>query len=228
MAEIAARHHENLQARPEMTDERKEAIKEMVAIANQRPITTQAKAKMARDSPTENDVEKAIRASQNGKAPGKDGILYEFYKKWLKYQGENSKENSKEKFPCITFILMRVWNASSRSNGAPPEYIEGLMTFQFKKGDKREIGNYRPITLLNTDYKLETKFLATSLAENVTMVIHEDQAGFVPGRDIADHIKLAQVVEEYCETAEINGCLVALDQEKAYDRIDHEYIWRIL
>jgi hypothetical protein len=25
-----------------------------------------------------------------------------------------------------------------------------------------------------------------------------------------------------------NGCIVALDQEKAYDKIDHEYMWQIL
>lgn len=36
------------------------------------------------------------------------------------------------------------------------------------------------------------------------------------------------MVSQYCETTETNGSLVALDQEKAYDRIGHKYLWSIL
>lgn len=44
-------------------------------------------------------------------------------------------------------------------------------------------------------------------------------------------MKLAKTVKEYCDVTERDGCLVALvalDQEKAYDRIDHAYLWKIL
>jgi len=59
-------------------------------------------------------------------------------------------------------------------------------------------------------------------------LIHPDQAGFIPGRRIMDQIDLAQLVTELCETTEQNGVIIALDQEKAYDRIRHDYLWKVL
>jgi hypothetical protein len=50
----------------------------------------------------------------------------------------------------------------------------------FKKKDPTEIGNYRPISILNTDYKLLTKVMALQLNNRAHEMIHSDQAGFVP------------------------------------------------
>ncbi|KAG8934005.1 hypothetical protein FRC01_005692 [Tulasnella sp. 417] len=97
-----------------------------------------------------------------------------------------------------------------------------------KKKERDKIKNYHPITLLNSDYKLQTKAMTNRLGKCVDNVIRPDQAGFVAVRDILDHIKLAKVVKEYCDTEEVNRCLFALHQEKAYDRIDHTYLWKIL
>ncbi len=99
------------------------------------------------------------------------------------------------------------------------------------KKDVRSIENYRPITVLNVDYKIMTKTLANCLARIAPDLIHPDQAGFVPGRRIFDHIKLfklSKLVIDYAETEDINGVIVALDQEKAYDKINHAYLWRVL
>ena len=71
-----------------------------------------------------------------------------------------------------------------------------------KKNDKREISNYRPITLLNTDYKIYTKALATKLAEVAHKVIHPNQAGFMPGRSIFEQVKLARMMVHYAEATE--------------------------
>ena len=32
----------------------------------------------------------------------------------------------------------------------------------------------------------------------------------------------------YCKTYKKNGYILSLDQEKAYDKIAHNYLWRIL
>jgi hypothetical protein len=60
-------------------------------------------------------------------------------------------------------------------------FAEGWMCPLYKKKDRREISNYRPITLLNTDYKIYTKVLATKLAQVAPDVIHPNQAGCMPG-----------------------------------------------
>lgn len=52
-------------------------------------------------------------------------------------------------------------------------------------------------------------------------MIHRDQARFIPGRSIFDHIRLTCVMTRFAEMTERNGAIVALDQEKAYDKITH-------
>ena len=81
------------------------------------------------------------------------------------------------------------------------------------------------MTLLNTDYKIYTKALVIKLAEVVHYAIHPNQAGFMPRRSIFDQVKLAQMMVHYAEVTEENGIIVALDQEKAYDKISHNYLW---
>jgi hypothetical protein len=101
----------------------------------------------------------------------------------------------------------------------------------YKKNDKADIANYRPISLLNTDYKIFTKALTIKLAKVAPDLIHPNQAGFVPGRQIRDQIWLTKrIIElaEATENGERNGVIVALDQEKAYDKIEHDYLWRAL
>ena len=85
-----------------------------------------------------------------------------------------------------------------------------------------------PITVLNTDYKLLTKVLALQLIDHVDTLIHEDQAGFIPRRSIFNHIRLAKAIISYAEIVEEDGAIIALDQEKAYDRIHHDYLWKVL
>src|SRR5258705_13000501 len=68
-------------------------------------------------------------------------------------------------------------------------FAEGWMCPLYKKKDRREISNYRPITLLNTDYKIYTKTLAIKLAKVAPNIIHPNQAGFMPGRSIFDQVR---------------------------------------
>lgn len=87
-----------------------------------------------------------------------------------------------------------------------------------------EISNYRLITLLNTDYKILTKMLAIQLMDHITTLIHKDQAGFILKRSIFDHIRLAKAIISYADITEADGAIVALDQEKEYDKIRHDYL----
>jgi hypothetical protein len=65
-------------------------------------------------------------------------------------------------------------------------------------------------------------------AKTVGTIIHEDQAGFIKGRSIFNQVKLAKMMIPYAETAGVRGALVALDQEKAYDKVAHDYLWAVL
>ncbi len=82
-------------------------------------------------------------------------------------------------------------------------------------------GNYCPRTLLNTDYKLLSKTLAVCLADVVPDLIHESQAGFVPGRKIHNQMQLTRLMMAWAEENEADGV-------KAYNKIAHDYLWQVM
>ena len=229
MMKIALDHHAELQKKPEMTQERKDAI-EILKNTSLSKTTIQDKNEL-KELTSYDEIETSLKKAPNGSAPGIDGIIYEFYKDKMKKHEENSEN------PDIIGILHMVVNDIEK-NGIRKinkenrtdrnEFTDGVMHLLFKKKEQWKIENYRPITLLNTDYKTYTKTLALKLAKIAKTMIHEDQAGFVPQRSLYDHTKTTNLAIEYCEMMDKNGCIVALDQEKAYDKIDHEYLWQIL
>ena len=64
--------------------------------------------------------------------------------------------------------------------------------------------------------------------DNIETMIHPNQAGFIPKRSIFNQIKLARTIISYTEITEEDGAIIALDQEKAYDKIRHDYLWATL
>jgi Reverse transcriptase (RNA-dependent DNA polymerase) len=82
--------------------------------------------------------------------------------------------------------------------------------------------------VLNTDYKVFTKALTNKLSEVAGDLIHPNQAGFMAGWKIEDHTKLIKMVIERSEAKSEEGYLVFLDQEKAYDKITHNFLQQLM
>jgi hypothetical protein len=99
----------------------------------------------------------------------------------------------------------------------------------YKKGEKTEIANYRPITILNTDYKLFTKSIQAKLASVAHNLIHPNQVGFMRNRSILNHIHTIDLMRNFAELDSTNeGAIIVLDQEKVHDKIKHDYMFKIL
>jgi hypothetical protein len=110
----------------------------------------------------------------------------------------------------------------------PMTFQIGIITLIHKKGDKDEITNYRPITLLNTDYKIIAKCYATRLKRVIKQLIGHNQRGFVPGRDIRANIMEAKLALEYARANKLSGALLLWDFEKAFDKLDRGFLWKSL
>jgi ribonuclease HI/exonuclease III len=174
------------------------------------------------------DVRDALVSMPSGRATGLDGIPYEVWRLLLNL-GQLGTEAGDTEVKDIADLLACVYrDIQLHGVDANTEFHVGWVCPLFKKGECTETGNYRPITLLNSDYKVMTKALTMRLAKVIVRAIHPDQAGFVPGRLIFDHVRLSRAMISYAEAYEKNGLIVALDQEKAYDRITHEYLWQTL
>ena len=79
--------------------------------------------------------------------------------------------------------------------------------------------NWRPVTLLNTDYKILTKTLARRLEKFIPDIIHPDQSGFVKGRFIGEPIRFVEDLIEKYDKEDQTGVVLQLDFEKAFDSI---------
>lgn len=228
MAEVARAHYDGLQnCDPIGLDEpHQEYIREALAPSDV-ALSNAQKADLARRL-TKEDVRDAISGAARNKAAGMDGLPTEVWKEFLRWQEVDARRGKPILDMCgaltAVFNDIEVHGVMVTSN-----FAEGWICPIYKlKKDTRDIVNYRPITLLNSDYKIMTRALASKLAVHAASIIHPDQAGFVPGRRIFDHIQMNKLIIEYAEAEEINGAIVALDQEKAYDRIDHDYLWEAL
>ena len=172
-------------------------------------------------------VWRSLRLSKNGTATGLDGCPYELWKELDKKFDEATAQGRKgfDIVAILTLLFVEIQIAGVEKDS---DFASGWMCPLYKKKDPTEISNYRPITLLNTDYKLLTKTLALQLVEPIHKMVHPDQAGFIPKRSIFNHIRLASTIINYAEVMEVDGVIVALDQEKAYDKIRHRYLWSTL
>ena len=94
--------------------------------------------------------------------------------------------------------------------------------------DLTEVSSWRPITLLNVDYKILTKIIAKRIESSLPKLIHSDQTGFVKGRYIGQNIRLLNDIMAYTNIEKLPGILLFVDFEKAFDSIEWNLISKVL
>lgn len=230
MAEMARAHHDDVQKDGDDVTAAPQRERDIVAALES--ITTRISEQQAADmgaTISRDDCDLALKFAKTGTAPGLDGIQYEVWKTLHARYVEDARHPSKVAFDVLELLRAAFDDVQMHGVCESTGFAEGWMSPIYKeKGELTKIVNYRPITLLNTDYKLLTKILALRLAVVAPEIVHPAQAGFVPGRRLHNHTQLARMMMAWAEASEENGAIVALDQEKAYDKISHDYLWRIL
>jgi len=176
---------------------------------------------------TEDQVRRALHRTKDGTTTGLDSCPYELWKA-LEKRHNKLRHKNRPSFDVIKALTYLFQDIQEHGVDDRTDFTTRWMCPIFKKKDPTEISNYRPITLLNTDYKLLTKVLAIQLLDHVNHLVHPDQAGFIPNQSIFDHIHLVKAILNYAEVSEEDGAILALDQEKAYDKIQHDYLWKTL
>ena len=97
-----------------------------------------------------------------------------------------------------------------------------------RRNEKEYLKNWRPISLLNCDYKIITKVLASRISEFLPKIIHPDQKCSVIGKSFHDGASLIRGLIEYVSRNNLPGLLVSLDQTKAYDRVEWDFLFKVL
>ena len=162
---------------------------------------------------THDELTAAVSQMASGKAPGIDGLSSDFFKHFWSLMGQDILDVFKE---CFEKGMLP---ASSR---------RAVLSLLPKKGDLTSLKNWRPVALLCTDYKILSKVLSNRLKLFIGQLIVVDQSYCVPDRSMLDSLFLMRDVFDICKVYNINAGIISIDQEKAFDRVDHNFLFTTL
>lgn len=162
---------------------------------------------------THQECKRAVFGMSKNKTPGSDGLPAEFYQVFWEYIGYDLVEALND---------LHLYGELSESQKI------ALITLLYKKKCRFDLQNWRPISLLNVDLKIISKILSNRLKEVLPNIIINTQTCSVKGRNICENLIGIHHMIEYMHFKQKEGFLVCLDQLKAFDRLDHGWLFKVL
>ena len=178
-------------------------------LGNVSPSLPSDKANLCEGRLSLDECHRVLLGMARRKAPGSDGFPMEFYVKF---------------WPLLGSDLVLVLNSCFERGSLALSQRRGIISLSFKKGDCLDPRNWRPITLLNVDYKIAARAIAGRLLKVIHLVVASDQTCGVPGRYIGENVALLRDVVSYATESNTPVAILSLDQEKAFDRVDWSFM----
>ena len=165
------------------------------------------------DSPISlEELEKAVKSLNKEKSPGINGLPGEFYQMFWPFLKERYLQFINHAF----------------DNSFPVSINTSVTTLLYKdKGDIESLVNYRPISLINTDIKIISKTLTNRLKPMLPFIIDKFQTA-VDGRQIDHTVHMIRDLIDLANQEDMEAAFIFLDQEKAFDRVDHEFLYKTM
>ena len=160
------------------------------------------------------EISCTLKNMKNGKSPGLSGFSAEFFKVFWKQLG--------------VFVL-RSLNHGYTIGELSITQKQGIITC-IPKDNKPKIflKNWRPLTLLDTVYKLASGTIANRIKTVLDDIINKDQTGFIKGRSIVENIRLIYDMMKFTDEKNIPGLLLLIDFEKAFDSLSWNFLHKAL
>ena len=164
------------------------------------------------------ELRDVLNGLQKGSSPGPDGISYEFYKKI------GADDYSADR---LLKALNQMLNTAKMEGKLPAKMVEGIIKLIPKRTPGDEIGNHRPITLLNTDLKILTCIISNRLKSHLGNILHPSQYA-QPGKDL--NLLNTQIRDINDDMAHGGGdaFFVSVDFKAAFDKVSHAFLFRVL
>uniref|UniRef100_A0A2N9HJ77 Reverse transcriptase domain-containing protein n=1 Tax=Fagus sylvatica TaxID=28930 RepID=A0A2N9HJ77_FAGSY len=161
------------------------------------------------------DVKMSLWSLKAFKAPGPDGLHPGFFQKCWPTVGDSVVNEVRKIF----------------SNGRMPKYLnKTLISLIPKCLGPETLSQFRPISLCNTVYKIVTKIIVYWLRPIIGNLVSPFQVAFVPGRRGLDNVVIAQelIHSIHRKKGRLGQLILKLDLEKAYDRLEWDFIREVL
>ena len=162
----------------------------------------------------EDEVRFAISKMKNRKAPGFDRVTAQM----LKAGGDK-----------VVTLLTRQCNLLWILKEEPPDdWSRILINAIFKNGSKLEVKNYRGNSLLSVPGKVFTSVLLMRMKREIDSLLPDNQPGFRQNKSTIDQIFTLQRIVERCVELKVPLHIHFVDYQKAFDSINHNFMWEIL
>ena len=156
----------------------------------------------------------SVRNLANNKSPGSDGFTTNFYKFF---------------WGRIKDLVFNSFQYAYETGELSIEQKRAILTLLPKPNkDLRDLKNWRPISLLNTDYKILARIFSARLQKVLPSLISDDQTGYLKDRCIGENVRTILDVIEYTATKFNPGLVIFLDFEKAFDSISWSFLQKTL
>ena len=165
------------------------------------------------DAPiTGDELQEAVRSLNKDKSPGLNGLTSEFYQKF---------------WPQLRYKYHEFINHAFHTS-IPVTLNTSVTTLLYKeRGDVDNLANYRPLSLINTDIKILSKVLTNRLKPMLPIIISRFQTA-VFGRQIDHTVHLTRDLVDLANKEDLEAAFIFLDQEKAFDRVDHDFLYKTM
>jgi hypothetical protein len=157
----------------------------------------------------EEEVVDIISLADGNKSPGPDGFNFSFFKK---FWGTIKRE---------VMDLFFEFHEKATLSYSFSSYFVALVP---KILSPHVIGDFRPISLLGSLYKLVAKVLAKRLAAVMDPIISKNQSAFIKGRFLADEVVVVNEVVDLARRLKKECLILKVDFEKAYDSVSWSFL----
>ncbi|HXF29745.1 MAG TPA: reverse transcriptase family protein [Chlamydiales bacterium] len=176
-------------------------------------LSSEAKDKLSKPI-TNDEVATVIQSVKSQSAPGPDGVPYKWYQ---------------TNMDVLAGPLVKLFNQVLENGEAPPTWRKTFIKLIPKGGKNLEmVSNWRLIALINCNAKLFSRVLTNRLSSFVHTIISLVQEGFIHNKWIAHAAFDIMTTQEVLSKQKNSTAMLFMDQQKAYDRVDHRYLEAVL
>ena len=156
------------------------------------------------------EFDPVIKEMKENRSPGSDGIPIEFYKVFW------------QQIKDLYYEMIM----DSQVKGTFPASMNTAIITLIHKGDETDnLQNYRPISLTNCDYKILAFVFARRMQNVIAGIVNSDQTGYIKGRFIGCNVRNIIDIFDNLEKTEMGGAIISIDFEKAFDSLEHNFIY---
>lgn len=163
---------------------------------------------------TPEELAEVVKNLPTQKSPGLDFLPYSYYKTFL---------------PILSPHLLSIFTSLLHGTVPHPQILHAHISVISKPGKDSSLpDNYRPIALLNSDYKIFTKILANRLSQFIPRLVHKDQVGFVTARHAGDNTRCTIDLIDLLNRTNRPALVLSLDAQKAFNRLSWPFMFATL